>query len=93
MLITVQKQVEETLEFQTPCYYKTISGYQHVNEKGQIITVYTRMISIWEPSEGKHYVNDIQSMLQHGKPCTKEEFEKAYTETIMSFQKAASVVL
>lgn len=89
MTITVQKQVEETVEFKTPCYYKTMVGYQHVNDKGQIITVYTSMIAISEPSKDRHYADEFQRMLNHGKPCEKEEFEKEFNKVISGFANAA----
>ena len=89
MTITFQKQVEETLEVKTPCYYKTVVGYQHINDKGQIVTVYTSMIAISEPSKDKHYADDIQRMLNHGKPCEKEEFEKEFNKVISGFANAA----
>lgn len=93
MLITVQKQVSETLEVKTPCYYKTIVGYQHINAKGQIITVYSKMIALTEPSEDKYYTSDVQNLMQHGKPCAKDEFDKAYAEAKAFFDIAVEAVL
>lgn len=90
MTITVQKQVEETLEVETPCYYKTLVGYQHINEKGQIVTVYTSMVAVNEPSKDKHYTDDVQRMIKQGHPCKKEEFEKAYADAIENFDIAVS---
>jgi hypothetical protein len=88
MQIKVQKQVEETVEVKTPCYYKTMVGYQHINERGQIVTVYTSMIAISEPSKDRHYTDDIQRMLKHGQSCEKEEFEYAYNQALINFNKA-----
>lgn len=88
MQITVQKQVEETLEVKTPCYYKTVVGYQHINDKGQLVTVYASMVAISEPSKDRHYTDDIQRMLQHGKSCEKEEFEYAYNDAMARFGNA-----
>lgn len=89
MQITIQKQVEETLEVKTPCYYKVVSGYQHINERGQIVTVYSSMIALSEPSKDRYYTDDVRRMLQHGIPCSKEAFEKAYTEAMARLGNAA----
>lgn len=94
MLLKVKKQIEETVEFKTPAYYKDFIGNHHyVNEEGQITTVRTKMVSMWEPSDGRHYTEEIEALLTRGEPCTKEEFDKAYIEVMMKFENATTVQL
>jgi uncharacterized protein (DUF427 family) len=93
MLLKVKKQIEETLEVKTPCYYKGLTGYYHINEAGQFIQVGDRMICQWSPTDGHHHTEQIERMLQYAKPCTKEEFDKAYAETMDRFNAAVGSVV
>lgn len=93
MLLTVKKQVEETVELKTPTYYKGASGVHYINESGQLIYASGTLILLWEPSHGDAYTNEVRSMLQYSQPCTKDEFEKAYAEVLAKFESAMSVVL
>jgi len=91
MLLTVKKQVEETLEIKTPCYYKSPTGYHHINDYGDLIQASERMINMWSPSDGKYLNEAIQQMLNYSKPCTKEEFDKAYAEAMAKMNAAAGL--
>jgi hypothetical protein len=92
MLLTVKKQVEETVEFETPVYYKDwIGNFHHINETGQLTTVRQKMINMWEPEHTTHYTEAIEEILRRGEPCTKEEFEKAYLDVLKKFENATSV--
>lgn len=93
MLLTIKKQVEETVELKTPAYYKGLTGYYHISEAGQYTQVSDRMISQWYPSDGHHHSEQIERMLQFSKPCTKDEFDKAYAETMAKFNAAVGLVL
>jgi hypothetical protein len=89
MLLTVKKQIEETVELKTPAYYKDyIDNYHFINESGQIITVRRKMVNMWVPEDGKVYNEEIEDLLRRGEPCTKEEFEKAYAEVISKLDEA-----
>jgi hypothetical protein len=88
MLLTVKKQIEETLEVKTPCYYKTITGFHYINEAGQVVSVNSRMISMWHADDGKWRNDDIQRLVNDGQSCEKEEFEKAYIEASTSMNAA-----
>lgn len=92
MLLTVNKQIEETLEVKTPCYYKSLSGYHHINESGQLITVRDRIIFMWEPSQGRFYTEEVEKMVRDGESCTRQEFEKAYAEVAEKLGMAAGLV-
>lgn len=90
MLLKVKKQIEETVEVKTPCYYKDYLGNLHyINEEGQLVTVRNKMINMWEPISGGAYTEEIETLLsREAKPCTKEEFDKAYQQTMDRFKTA-----
>lgn len=50
------------------------------------------MINMWVPSDGKHHAESIERMLQYAKPCTKDEFDKAYAEALAKFNIASGLV-
>lgn len=88
MNITVQKKVEETLEVKTPCYYRGITGLYFINESGQLISVNDRFISIWNQKDGRYYNEEIERIVRDGKPCTRDEFEKAFNKVMSEFGSA-----
>lgn len=93
MLLTVKKQIEETVELKTPAYYKDFIGtFHHINEAGQLISIRQRMISTWGPEDGRHYTEEIESLLGRGEPCTKDEFDKAYASVMAKLNIAAGAV-
>jgi hypothetical protein len=93
MLLTVKKQVEETLEVKTPCYYKSISGgINYINESGQLVSISSRMISIWDQKDGGYYNDEIVRLVNTGKPCEKEEFEAAYNKAMAEMNAAVGLV-
>jgi len=93
MQLTIKKQVEETVELKTPAFYKDyLDNIHYINEAGQIITVRKRMISIWSPEDGKHYSEEIETLLQLGEPCTKEEFESAYAKAKAKLDAAVGLM-
>lgn len=94
MLLKVKKQIEETVEFKTPAYYKDyIGNFHHVNEDGQLVSVRTTGVSMWEPNQGKYYTEEIETLLTRGAPCSKEDFDKAYIEVMSKFENATTVQL
>lgn len=93
MLLTVKKQVEETLEVKTPCYYKYDLLQKHYFITGdQIIVVSCKMIYVWGPDMGKAYTDEIMYALDNGQECSKEEFDKAYAAALQKFEAAVDVV-
>lgn len=92
MLLTVKKQIEETLEVKTPCYYRSLTGIHYINEGGQLVSVSMRMVSIWSPADGKYYNDDVERLVRDGKPCTKEEFEKKYNEAMAEMNAAVGLM-
>lgn len=93
MLLTVKKQIEETVEVKTPAYYKDILGNHHfINEAGQVVTARRKMINMWDPDNGKVYTEEVETILRNGTPCTKEDFDKVYAEAKTSLDIAAGAV-
>jgi hypothetical protein len=92
MLLTVKKQIEETLEVKTPCYYRGLTGFSHINEAGEFTQVSSRMINMWMPSDGKYHADQIENMLTYSKPCTKEEFDTAFVEAMDKMKVAVGLV-
>lgn len=37
MLLTVKKQIEETVEVKTTAYYRSMTGHNFINETGELI--------------------------------------------------------
>jgi hypothetical protein len=94
MLLKVKKQIEETVEIKTPAYYKDFIGnLVHLNEVGELITVRNKMINMWTPENGQTYTEEIEKLLQMGCPCNKEDFDKAYTETMDKLNVAVGLVV
>lgn len=91
MLLKVKKQVEETLEFKTPAYYKDVCGHHFINEAEQLITVRDRLVTIWEPTQS-YYQSNIEQILSDGKPCDRAEFDAAYNAAMQKIQSAVDGV-
>jgi hypothetical protein len=93
MLLTVKKQIEETVEIKTPSYYKNYLGnLHHINEAGQLTVVRKQMIHMWDAGHGETYTDAIAELIQEGDPCTKEEFDQAFTEAMNKLKEAAGLV-
>jgi hypothetical protein len=92
MLLTIKKQIEETVEFKTPAYYKDVCGHYFINESGQLVTVRDRLVTVWEP-EQCYYQSNIEQVLNEGKPCERAEFDSAYNAAIQKIQSAVDGVV
>lgn len=90
MLLTVKKQIEETVELKTPAYYKDMCGHHFINEAGQLITVRDRLITIWDPGQS-FYQTNVEQILNESKPCEQSEFDAAYSAAIQKIQLAVGV--
>lgn len=91
MLLTVKKQIEETVEFKTPAYYKDICGHYFINESGQLVTVRDRLVTVWEP-EQMYYQSNIEQIMNDGEPCDRSEFDAAYNAVMQKIQAAVDGV-
>lgn len=93
MLLTVKKQVEETVELKTPAYYRDWIGNPcYINEQGTITIVRKTMVCIWDNPNSEHYTEEIQKILSDGTPCTREEFEASYRAALETIQAAVDGV-
>lgn len=89
MLLTVKKQIEETVELKTPAYYKNIFGHYFISENGAMVAVKKHMVFVWDQSYGHVYAEAIEEMLRVGELCDRAEFDAAYSAAM---QKIQSVV-
>lgn len=77
MVITVKKQVQETVEVQTSTYYKDNYSHHYINDKGILMTVRKTQITVWEPTSCQ-YDNSIQEVITKADPSNQSEFDNAY---------------
>ena len=93
MLLTIKKQIEETIEVKSPANYKDWLGQFHfINEASQLIIVRRNMINVWGLEDGKVHTEAIEELSRRGEPCTKEEFDNAYSAIIAKLDIAAGAV-
>lgn len=83
MVITVKKQVEETVEVNTSTYYKDNCSHHYINDKGILLTVRKTQITVWEPTSCM-YNNSIQEVVMKAEPSDSEEFSNAYSVAMNS---------
>ncbi len=92
MLLTVKKQIEDTMEVNTPCYYKDNTGHYFINESGQLIVARQTMTYMWDSSYGHIYNEEIERVIRECTPCEKQEFDKKYSEVKLTLDIAAGAV-
>lgn len=93
MLIEVKKQVSETVEFKTPCYFKeNFGGYCYINDIGDLIKVHNSSIILWDQSDSEYYREAVQRATKDCAFVTKEEFEKEYIKTVAKLNIVAGAV-
>lgn len=91
MLIEVNKQVTETVEMQLPAFFKSKYGTQKIafTTDEKILVVHSTSISVWVKEDGSYYKTLIVEALSASMcPCTVEEFENTYNETMGSITSA-----
>lgn len=94
MLLTVKKQIEESVEVKTDAYYKDFIGTPcYINQVGTLIMVRPGMVSVWEKSESSHYASQVHDIVAKGTPCTRAEFETAYRAALETIRAAVNVVV
>lgn len=87
MLITVKKEVEETIELRTPCWLANKFGfYAHITEGGDLIEVFGNTVTLKEASEPatqsaiSRIINDYHS-------CTEMEFKEALDKRLYKLEE------
>lgn len=93
MLLTVKKQIGETLEVKTPAYYKTELLHKHYFlSDNHILVVSKSMVYCWKEDMGRSYHDEISYVLDNGQECTKEEFDVAFVEALGKMKAAAGLL-
>jgi hypothetical protein len=93
MLLTVKKQIEETVELNTPACYKSFLGYYFINESGTLVAVKKNMVYVWGQEYGYMYTEAIAEILRDGESCERSEFDNAYNGAIQNIQSAINAVV
>lgn len=77
MVITVKKQVQETVEVQTSTYYKDNYSHHYINDKGILLTVRENQITVWKPKSCV-YESSVQQVVLNAEPSNSDDFNNAY---------------
>lgn len=86
MLITVNKQVEETVEVSLPAYFKDMFGHFCINIDETVIQIYPAQITVWKARSAG--AKDAIYTAVKTTPITHEEFECAYKRAMATIQAA-----
>jgi 16S rRNA U1498 N3-methylase RsmE len=78
MLLTIKKEVEETVEVKTPCWLhnKVTGRYVHVNLDGDLVKIGDGIIVAYEQS---HHATkeEIKMALSGSELCSEKDFNSA----------------
>lgn len=86
MLITVKKEVEETIELRTPCWLADPFGfYAHVTEGGDLIEVFGNTVSLKEA--GPDTEAAIAKIFEKYHSCTEMEFKEALDKRLYKLEE------
>jgi hypothetical protein len=87
MLITINKQVEETIEVKTPCWLANKLGfYAHITEGGDLIEVYGNSISLRE-GDNPSTPGAIAGIVEKYHSCTEMEFKEALDKRLFKIEE------
>ena len=87
MLITVKKEVEETIEVKTPCWLTTHNGsYYHITAEGDLIHVANGLIVLWE-KESEATSEEIHKAVTTGYSCTEEKFKEVLDKQLFKLEE------
>lgn len=86
MLITVNKQVEETVEVSLPAYFKDLFGHFCINKDESVVQVYPAQLTVWRAKSAG--AKDAIHTAVKTTPITHEEFECAYRQTMATIEGA-----
>lgn len=79
MLLKIKRQIEETetIELQTPAYFKDGNEFWKIADENNFIKVLgKRMITAWDTT-GYCFTNDLQEIVKH-ESATEAEFMNAF---------------
>lgn len=87
MLITVKKEVEETVEVKTPCWLANAYGfYAHITEGGDLIEVFGNTVCFKEASDCATEIV-IANIVKTYHSCTEQEFKEQLDKRLFKLEE------
>jgi len=87
MLLTVKKEIEETVEVKTPCWMVNGYGwYAHITEGGDLIQIYGGSISLMDASD-PFTAKDIAKIASTYNSCTEAEFKEQLDKRLYKLEE------
>lgn len=86
MLIKLKKEVEETIEMQTPCWMANRLGfYAHITEGGDLIEVYGNTVTLKEAGPATEVA--ISNLVKDYHCCSEAEFKEALDKRLFKLEE------
>lgn len=87
MLITVKKEIEETMDVKAPCFLKSkfSDKYCHITEQGHLVIVNQGLVTVFKYGE-RFTAENICTALKESEPCLAEEFKQVFNSEIIKLQ-------
>jgi hypothetical protein len=91
MLIKVKKEVEETIEVQTPCwlYDQDYRTHIHITADGDVIKVMPNLIALYDHANSLTEI-EIREAIQRGHSCTESEFKEALDKQLFKLEETVT---
>lgn len=87
MLITIKKEIEETVEVKTPCWLVNALGfYAHITEGGDLIEVYGCTVSLREAANPAT-IDAIANVTRSYFSCSEEQFKDALDKRLFKLEE------
>ncbi len=87
MLVTVKKEVEETIEVKTPAWFvNNLSFYAHITEGGDLIEVYGGVVSFREADNPTTQLT-IAAIASEYHSCSEEQFKEALDKRLFKLEE------
>jgi hypothetical protein len=86
MLLALKKEVEETIELNTPAWFVNKLGfYAHVTEGGDLIEVYGNTVTLKEASPATEVA--IAQIARDYYGCSEQQFKEALDKRLFKFEE------
>lgn len=87
MLITVKKEIEETVEVKTPCWLVNRFGfYAHITEGGDLIEVFGNTVVLKEASDPATQPA-IANIMNNYNSCSEMEFKEQLDKRLYKLEE------
>jgi hypothetical protein len=87
MLLTIKKEVEETVEVKTPCWLVSSYGmYAHITETGDLIQVCKGYISLMDANDPSTQ-RKIAEVSQKYNSCSEMQFKEALDKELCKLEE------